>query len=110
MPYEVTGIKMNDEGKCLVDMDGHMHAVKNLLPGETVKVAFKDNTLKVIKYIKPDDRRQKPPCPIFEECGGCQLQMMDDEQQLIYKQHIIESKLQAADMTDIVVLPTIGMK
>ncbi len=110
MPYEVTGIKMNDEGKCLVDINGNMHAVKNLLPGETVKVTFKDNALKVIKYIKPDDHRQKPPCPIFEECGGCQLQMMDDKQQLIYKQHIVESKLQAAGMKDIVVLPTIGMK
>lgn len=110
MPYEVTGFKMNDEGKCLVDINGNKHAVKNLLPGERAKVAFKDNTLKVIKYIKPDDRRQKPPCPIFEECGGCQLQMMDDEQQSIYKQRIVESKLQAAGMEDIAVLPTIGMK
>jgi 23S rRNA (uracil1939-C5)-methyltransferase len=110
MAYEVTGIKMNDEGKCLVDIDGTLHAVKNLMPGEKARVTKTDHVFKVVKYIQPDDHRQKPPCPIFDACGGCQLQMMAYEKQLAYKRDLVATALHANELNEIVVLPTIGMK
>lgn len=40
--------------------------------------------------------RTKPVCPYFERCGGCQLQHMSYEKQLLYKTQFISSEFERA--------------
>ncbi len=90
--------------------------VPGALPGEEVTAqvtVVKRNfaEAKILKFRKSSPHRQTPPCPIYEACGGCQLQHMTYEQQLVEKRDLI---LQSLDRylrgTDISVRPTIGME
>lgn len=91
--------------------------VPGALPGEEVvveatKVQPKFSEGKVKKVRKASPFRVKPPCPIYEQCGGCQLQHLAYDQQLKEKRDIViqslerHTKLQV-DKLDI--RPTIGM-
>jgi 23S rRNA (uracil1939-C5)-methyltransferase len=68
--------------------------VPGALPGEEVvveatKIHPKYAEGKVKKIRKQSPFRVKPPCPIYEECGGCQLQHLAYEQQLKEKRDIV---------------------
>lgn len=39
----------------------------------------------IVDILKPGPGRRTPPCPHFERCGGCDLQHLDDELQLVVK-------------------------
>ena len=66
--------------------------------GEFVKAKiynFKKNFLRAefLEVIEKSERRVEPPCDIYEECGGCQLQEIDYEYQLKLKNKIIKDQL-----------------
>lgn len=68
--------------------------VPGALPGEEIvveatKIHPKYAEGKVKKIHKQSPFRVKPPCPIYEECGGCQLQHLAYEQQLKEKRDIV---------------------
>ncbi|MFY3790969.1 23S rRNA (uracil(1939)-C(5))-methyltransferase RlmD [Ureibacillus sp. MALMAid1270] len=91
--------------------------VKGALPGEvvTVKVtnvqkSFAEAEVLNIRTTSP--YRQEPSCPVYAECGGCQLQHLTYEGQLKEKRDMVVQSLekyvkQIADSLD--VRPTIGM-
>ncbi|MED4151205.1 23S rRNA (uracil(1939)-C(5))-methyltransferase RlmD, partial [Halalkalibacterium halodurans] len=50
------------------------------------------------------------PCPVFNQCGGCQLQHMSYDAQLRYKQKQVQDVLERiGKITAVTVRPTIGM-
>ena len=64
------------------------------LPGEKVRVKItKLNKnfahAKVLKIILPADERVRPPCKVFETCGGCRLQHYKYGCQLRHKSRFI---------------------
>lgn len=68
--------------------------VPGALPGEEIvaeatNVQPKFSEAKIKKIRKPSPHRIKPPCPVFEECGGCQLQHLRYSQQLVEKRDIV---------------------
>ncbi|PLT32988.1 23S rRNA (uracil(1939)-C(5))-methyltransferase RlmD [Bacillus sp. V5-8f] len=68
--------------------------VPGALPGEEIvaeatKVEPKFSEARIKKIRKPSPHRVKPPCPVFEECGGCQLQHLRYSQQLVEKRDIV---------------------
>jgi 23S rRNA (uracil-5-)-methyltransferase RumA len=68
--------------------------VPGALPGEEVvveatKVHPKFSEGKIKKVRKKSEHRVQPPCPIYEQCGGCQLQHLDYNQQLKEKRDIV---------------------
>nr|WP_078549888.1 23S rRNA (uracil(1939)-C(5))-methyltransferase RlmD [Litchfieldia alkalitelluris] len=68
--------------------------VPGALPGEEVvveatKVQEKFAEGKIKKIRKKSEHRIAPPCPIYEQCGGCQLQHLDYHQQLKEKRDIV---------------------
>ncbi|MFC0190305.1 23S rRNA (uracil(1939)-C(5))-methyltransferase RlmD [Fictibacillus aquaticus] len=68
--------------------------VPGALPGEEItaeitKVFPNRAEAKVKKLRKPSKDRVTPPCPIYEECGGCQLQHLSYPAQLREKQDIV---------------------
>ncbi|NMD69779.1 23S rRNA (uracil(1939)-C(5))-methyltransferase RlmD [Bacillus sp. DNRA2] len=91
--------------------------VPGALPGEEVVVEAtninpKFAEAKIKKIRKPSEHRVKPLCPVYDECGGCQLQHLAYDQQLKEKRDIVIQSLErhtklAVEKLDI--RPTIGM-
>lgn len=90
--------------------------VPGAIPGEeitaqvtNVKRNFAE--ARMLKLRKPSPHRQAPPCPIYDACGGCQLQHMTYSQQLIEKRDLV---VQALDRylkgTNVKIEQTIGME
>ncbi|MDR2180022.1 MAG: 23S rRNA (uracil(1939)-C(5))-methyltransferase RlmD [Synergistaceae bacterium] len=72
--------------------------VEGALPGEVVEAEIvkrkKDFALaRLVQLIKTDDRRVPPPCPVFEACGGCQLQHASYGLQLEIKAQMVKDAL-----------------
>lgn len=92
--------------------------VPGALPGEEVvveatKVHPKFAEARIKKIRKKSEFRVQPLCPVYEECGGCQLQHLDYSQQLKEKRDIIIQSLErhtklAVDKLNI--KETIGME
>lgn len=92
--------------------------VPGALPGEEVvveatKVQPKFAEARIKKIRKKSEYRVQPPCPIYEECGGCQLQHLRYDQQLKEKRDIVIQSLERhtklkVDKLDI--RETIGME
>ena len=86
------------------------------LPGErarvriaTVKQRYAVGTM--LELLQRSPERVEPFCPVFGECGGCQVQHLGYEAQLRWKRDIVYNALKRiAGATDIAVNPTIGMQ
>ncbi|WP_050614023.1 23S rRNA (uracil(1939)-C(5))-methyltransferase RlmD [Bacillus testis] len=92
--------------------------VPGALPGEEIvaeatKVHPKFAEAKVKKIRKASPHRVKPPCPVYDVCGGCQIQHLAYSQQLKEKRDIVKQAFErymrnTADQLDI--RETIGME
>ncbi|WP_407635715.1 23S rRNA (uracil(1939)-C(5))-methyltransferase RlmD [Halanaerobium saccharolyticum] len=65
------------------------------LPGDLVKAKItkikKDYAFaKLIKVIEAGSGRIEAPCPVYNECGGCQLQHIDYQKELEFKHNNIK--------------------
>lgn len=74
--------------------DGRIAFVSGAIKGERVKVRPVTYTDKVVEgqtldVLNPSDIRRTPDCPVFNECGGCQLQYMPDGEQITAKQQAL---------------------
>lgn len=79
--------------------DGPVVFMKNVLPGETVRARIterKDSMARaeLLEVVAEADCRIEPDCPVFYECGGCQLQHGDYQAQLEFKKSIIEESFE----------------
>lgn len=52
--------------------------------------------------------RAQPTCPVFGECGGCQLQHLEYASQLVWKTQRVAHALAQVALADISVAPAIG--
>ena len=93
------------------------------LPGETVDVEARWNLprpgrkrakrvpapqVRVLAVVTPAPDRATPGCPVFGECGGCQLQHMDYAAQLLWKRERVLAALRDAGFGEPPVMPAIG--
>lgn len=91
--------------------------VPGALPGEEVvvevtKVHPKFTEAIVKKVRKRSPFRVKAPCPVYEQCGGCQLQHLHYDQQLKEKRDILIQSLERHtrfSVADMDIRETIGM-
>ncbi|MCM3217869.1 23S rRNA (uracil(1939)-C(5))-methyltransferase RlmD [Niallia taxi] len=92
--------------------------VQGALQGEEVvveatKIMPKFSEAKVKKIRKASPFRVKAPCPIYEQCGGCQLQHLAYDQQLREKRDIVIQSLERhtkLKIENLDIRPTIGME
>ena len=78
--------------------EGFTLFVKDAVMGDTVQakiLKLKKNYgfAKLEKVVTPSPFRVQPPCPFHRQCGGCQLQALSYEKQLMYKQAKIRNNL-----------------
>ena len=91
--------------------------VPGALPGEEVVVEATDihpkyAEAKIKKIRKRSPHRVTPRCPVYEQCGGCQLQHLDYGAQLREKRDIVIQALERHCRLPVEALeirPTIGM-
>lgn len=113
---EVVIDDLTHEGAGIAKINGYALFIPKALPGERVKV----KVIKVNKGYgfgkllevteKSEDRIEEPPCPIFNQCGGCQLQHLSYVGQLKQKQKQVRDVLERiGKITDVAVHPTLGM-
>ncbi len=91
--------------------------VPGALPDEIVEVKitnthpkYSEGFVKKIKKASP--HRVKPPCPVYDVCGGCQLQHLEYSQQLREKRDIVIQSLERHsrfNASNVDIRPTIGM-
>lgn len=94
--------------------DGFTVFVRGALPGEkirarveTVKKTYATAVLTEILESSPD--RTEPRCPVYDVCGGCQLQHLDYDAQLREKQRQVEDAVRhIGKLRDVKILPTLG--
>jgi 23S rRNA (uracil-5-)-methyltransferase RumA len=92
--------------------------VPGALPGEEVVVEVtniypKYAEAKIKKIRKPSEHRVQPLCPVYDQCGGCQLQHLAYPQQLKEKRDIIIQSLERHTklaIDQISIKETIGME
>lgn len=78
--------------------DGRVVLVPRTAPGDRVEAVLTEDhrqwlRARLARIVAPGPGRRVPPCPHYEACGGCQLQHLDYETQLIVKSTIIEDSL-----------------
>ncbi|SMO86507.1 23S rRNA (uracil(1939)-C(5))-methyltransferase RlmD [Melghirimyces algeriensis] len=90
--------------------------VEGAIPGETVRtriaeVYSKYVRGKILQLKKASPHRVKAPCPVFRECGGCQLQHINYPKQLELKRElVVETFSRYTGRKDIPIQETIGME
>ncbi|MEC3666603.1 MULTISPECIES: 23S rRNA (uracil(1939)-C(5))-methyltransferase RlmD [Bacillus] len=116
--YDVTFEDLTHEGAGVAKVQGFPIFVPNALPEEKaqikvtrVKKGFAFGRLIELKEESP--HRTDAPCPIYKQCGGCQLQHMTYEGQLLFKQKQVKDVLERIgklDLSKVTVHPTLGME
>jgi len=135
---DIVGLTHDGEGVGRVN--GYTLFVQGALPGERVRAKVMKTKkqygyARLMELLDVSGDRVDAPCPIYKQCGGCQLQHMAYEAQLAWKrQHVVDNlvrigKLQvageggaageageaagaagaSAGVAGVVVHPTIGM-
>ena len=96
MQAEIFDYGMNGEG--VAKIDGKIFLIDNALIGETVDIEIVEENsnyslARAKNVLKPSNNRTNPPCPYFSECGGCDIQHLNYEEQLNFKQNLIKKTI-----------------
>lgn len=96
---ESTGARLHIDklvagGDGLGFIDGKAIFVPFALPGETVLAAVSPGKRDfaragLLRVLEPSPQRVVPPCPVYGECGGCNLQHLEYAAQLEAKSRIV---------------------
>ncbi|MGO4548108.1 23S rRNA (uracil(1939)-C(5))-methyltransferase RlmD [Paenibacillus sp. 2TAB23] len=124
-------IGLTHDGEGVGRAEGFTLFIQGALPGERVrakvmKVKKQYGYARLEELVQASPSRIEPPCDIYKECGGCQLQHFDYPAQLEWKrQHVVDNLMRIGKLGvagegvaaaneelasgGIVVHPTIGM-
>ncbi|WP_434006907.1 23S rRNA (uracil(1939)-C(5))-methyltransferase RlmD [Paenibacillus konkukensis] len=94
---DIVGI--GHEGEGVGRVNGFTLFIQGALPGERVlvkvlKLKKQYGYAKLLRIIKASPDRIKAPCPIYSQCGGCQLQHLSYEAQLRFKRQLVVDNLE----------------
>ena len=112
--YTIDILRLGSNGEGVGRVENFTVFVDGALPGETVtaRITFVKKqyaTGRLEKVQKPSEHRVKPPCSVYAECGGCQLQHLSYEGQLAEKRQQVQDAVERiGKLKDIPILPTLG--
>ena len=104
------------DGEGIGKADGFTVFVKDAVIGDVITakiVKAKKNYGygRLMEILKPSPYRVQPKCAFARQCGGCQLQALSYEQQLVFKANKVRGHLERiGGFTDIPMEPVIGME
>lgn len=107
---------MGKDGEGIGRYEGCALFIKDAVIGDVVEAKIMKmkkhyGYARLMKVIKPSDKRTEPVCAFHRQCGGCQLQALAYEEQLLFKQRKIQGNLERiGHFKDIPMEPIIGME
>lgn len=111
---------IGNDGEGIGKAQGYTLFVKDAVIGDVIEARItkcKKNYgyARVEKVVTPSPFRVEPKCPFHRQCGGCQIQAMGYERQLVYKQNKVRNHLQRIggflpEQIDAVIEPIVGME
>lgn len=115
---EITDIGVSGEG--IGHVDGYTLFIKDAVIGDVVEAKVmkaKKNYgyARLMKVITPSEYRVEPKCAFARRCGGCQIQEMSYDRQLVFKDQKIRGNLEriggfTKDQIDTVMQSVVGME
>ena len=111
--FSITGLGHSGEGVGRVE--GFTVFVRYALPGETVTAVIDEVRTnfargRLIRIEVTDPQRVNPQCPVYEACGGCQLQHLSYAGQLEVKRQAVQDSIQRiGKLMDVKTMPVLGM-
>lgn len=108
-------IGMNHDGEGVGRAEGYTLFVPGALPGEKVRVRVLKTKkqygyAKLMELVQASSDRIAAPCPIYDQCGGCQLQHMSYAGQLAWKRQLVVDNLERIGKLRVVPEPTSAEK
>ncbi len=110
---------MSAEGEGIGKQDGFTFFVKDAVIGDVIearvtKLKKSYGYARLEKITTPSEYRVEPPCAFHKQCGGCQIQAMDYEKQLEFKNNKVFNNLVriggfSADFLQGIMEPIVGM-
>lgn len=116
---DVLEIEITDQGTTgegIGKVSGYTLFVKDTVIGDVAKVkvmkAKKNYAFaRLVEIVKPSKYRVEPLCPVAKSCGGCQLQAMNYQQQLKFKQEKVFNNIRRiGGVEDFVMKPIMGIE
>lgn len=114
--YDVQFEDLTHDGAGVAKVEGYPIFVPNGLPGEKAKIKITKVNKgysfgRLIEIYEESADRVDAPCPIYKECGGCQLQHLSYEGQLKAKEKQVRDVLtRIGKLDDVKVHPVLGMQ
>ena len=115
---EITDIGVSGEG--IGHVDGYTLFIKDAVIGDVVEAKVmkaKKNYgyARLMKVITPSEYRVEPKCAFARRCGGCQIQEMSYDRQLVFKDQKIRGNLEriggfTKEQIEAVMQPVVGME
>ena len=86
-------------GEGIGKAEGMTFFVKDAVVGDVIEARItklKKNYgyARLMKIIKPSEKRKEAKCPVARQCGGCQIQEMAYEEQLKFKERKVRNNLE----------------
>ena len=103
------------DGEGIGKADGFTVFVKDAVIGDTVTAKIMKSKKhygygKLMEILQPSPYRVEPKCAFARQCGGCQLQALSYEQQLVFKTNKVKGHLERiGGFKDLPMEPIIGM-
>lgn len=113
---EIEIVDIGSEGEGIGRYEGYTLFVKDTVMGDRalVQVMKTGKTFgyaRLVKLTAPSKFRVEPRCPIAARCGGCQLQHVDYQKQLEYKENKVRNCLtRIGGFSDFNMEPICGME
>ena len=113
-PIQIQITTLSTQGEGIGKLDGKVFFVPFTLPGEEWEINITEerksyNRALPVKCLSANERqevlRDEPLCPYFGSCGGCQLQHIPYENQLLLKQQWLVETFKRLAQMDIPVNP-----
>jgi len=111
-------VDLNQTGEGIGRHEGMTYFIARAVPGDVVECRILEKKKRfgyaeVVRWIKSSSFRVAPPCPHFDVCGGCDLQMLSYETQINVKTQWVRDALKRIGGFDddviAKVLPVLGM-
>ena len=112
--YTIDILRLGSSGEGVGRYENFTVFVRGALPGETVQakvdVVKKQYATAILQdIVTPSPQRVEPLCPVYAQCGGCQLQHISYDGELLEKHGQVRDALERiGHLTGIDVLPTLG--